>query len=72
MQTQSGSYFPFAEDYDPSEYDFIYGHYREQVRFADHILGRLVDHLKKTGFYNSSLLIVTSDHGLRIWRRSLS
>jgi Sulfatase len=67
MQTQSGSYFPFAEDYDPSEYDFIYDHYLEQVRFADHILGRIIDHLKRVGFYNSSLLIVTSDHGLRIW-----
>jgi hypothetical protein len=66
-QSGSNTYFPFAEDYDPSEYDFIYKKYREQVRFSDHILGRFISGLKKSGLYNSSLLIVTSDHGLRIW-----
>ncbi len=35
----------------------------QQLGFVDVILGRVVDHLKAAGLYESSLLIVTSDHG---------
>ncbi len=41
--------------------------YRKQVRYADHVLGRLVDSLKREGLYERTTLIVTSDHGLRTW-----
>ena len=38
-----------------------------QVGFLDRLVGELVDHLKKTGIYDSSLLILTSDHGAGFW-----
>ena len=47
-----------------------------QLGFADRELGRLVAHLKRTGLYDRSLLVVTSDHGVSFqpggWRRPVS
>ncbi len=37
--------------------------YEENVRFADHLVGRLVDDLRQQGRYDDALVIVTSDHG---------
>ena len=34
-----------------------------QVRYADQLLGRLLDRLREVGLYERSLLVVTSDHG---------
>ncbi len=39
--------------------------YREEVMFADRLLGRLVDKLKSEGIYDRSIIIVTADHGPR-------
>ena len=39
--------------------------YREQARYADRQLGRLIDALNSSGRYDRCILIVTSDHGLR-------
>lgn len=33
------------------------------VSKVDHYFGKLIDHLKKSGQYNNTLIIVTSDHG---------
>jgi len=37
--------------------------YEENVRFADHLVGRLVDELRRAGRYDDALIIVTADHG---------
>ncbi len=37
--------------------------YEENVAFADHLVGRLVDDLRAQGRYDDALVIVTSDHG---------
>ncbi len=37
--------------------------YDAEIAFLDDQLGRLFSHLKDIGIYNSSLIIVTSDHG---------
>ncbi len=37
--------------------------YDSGIRFVDSELGNLLNHLKKTGIYEDSLIIVTSDHG---------
>lgn len=37
--------------------------YMAAIETADVLLGKLIDYLKKTGKWSSSLLIVTSDHG---------
>jgi hypothetical protein len=35
-----------------------------QVRYADRLLGRLLDRLRETGLESETLLVVTSDHGI--------
>lgn len=37
--------------------------YDGEIRYLDSELGRLFDHLRRRGLYDSSLIIVTSDHG---------
>ena len=39
--------------------------FREEVMFADRLIGRLVDKLKSEGIYDRSIIIVTADHGPR-------
>ncbi len=38
-----------------------------QVGFLDRLLGEMIQKLKTSGLYESSLLIVTSDHGVGFW-----
>jgi arylsulfatase A-like enzyme len=45
--------------------------YEENVRFADHLVGRLVDDLKRQGRYDDALIIVTSDHGEAFYEHGL-
>lgn len=37
--------------------------YDGEIKFFDHWLGRLIQYLKKVGLYDSSLILLTSDHG---------
>lgn len=41
-----------------------YLRYLLQVGYADHLLGRLVAHLKEIGLYDRCLLVVAADHGV--------
>lgn len=41
--------------------------YIEQARFADLILGKILNQLKSKNSYENSVIFVTSDHGLRVW-----
>ncbi|HEX7899890.1 MAG TPA: sulfatase-like hydrolase/transferase [Planctomycetota bacterium] len=45
--------------------DVLWEAYREQARYLDGILGAFTRRLKERGLYERSILIVTSDHGLR-------
>jgi len=38
--------------------------YLNQLILVDHLLGRLLDHLRRTGVFDDTLLIVTADHGV--------
>jgi sulfatase-like protein len=60
-------FFPFEKEYKKSQFPIIFNRYRDQVKYADRILGQIVQKLKSTGAYRDSILIVTSDHGVRIW-----
>jgi arylsulfatase A-like enzyme len=46
-------------------FDQTYAQYLNSVRVADRRLGVLVEGLKARGLYERSILIVTSDHGMR-------
>jgi len=37
--------------------------YDAEIYYADHFVGRLVDHLKKRGLYDETWIILTADHG---------
>lgn len=41
--------------------------YLKMIRYADLLLGRAVEILKRRGLYERATLVVTSDHGLRTW-----
>ena len=49
----------------PTEDDirFVRARYDENVRFADHLVGELVQTIRDAGRYDDALIIVTSDHG---------
>lgn len=41
--------------------------YDAEVRYVDYNIGRLLDSFKENSVYNSSLIILTSDHGEEFW-----
>src|SRR3954447_2259754 len=54
-----------SESYkDPTQIESLYQRHLLQVGFADHELGELISHLKKTGLYDKSLIVVAADHGV--------
>ena len=68
----SGPFFLFVHYYDPHDgYEppepfaaqWADDLYSGEVAFADHCLGELLEKLKKLGLYDSTLIIVTGDHG---------
>jgi arylsulfatase A-like enzyme/Tfp pilus assembly protein PilF len=66
------NFFLFLHYYDPHwpyeppepfATDFADNLYAGEIAYVDHCIGRLVDKLKEQGLYDSTLLIITSDHG---------
>jgi arylsulfatase A-like enzyme len=41
--------------------------YREEIRFTDHSIGRLLEALRSQGLYEDTLIVFTSDHGEEFW-----
>ena len=41
----------------------LLGLYAGEIAFTDHCIGRIIEKLKEVGIYDSSLIIITSDHG---------
>ncbi len=50
---------------DGGAHPIVWERYREQVKWADRMLGRVIARLKQEALYDDCILIVTSDHGLR-------
>lgn len=51
---------PFASKFGDNSYA---GLYAGEIAFADHCIGQVVTELKRLGLYDSTLIIVTGDHG---------
>jgi arylsulfatase A-like enzyme len=50
--------------YDKAGWDsFLKSQYKGEINYLDQHLGRLFDALKEQGLFDSSLIIITSDHG---------
>jgi arylsulfatase A-like enzyme len=49
----------------PPPYSELYAHdpYQGEIAYADKSLGTILDELKRTGVYDRTIVIVTSDHG---------
>lgn len=50
-----------------SEREWIKSLYLGEVQYVDDEVGKLINTLRKTGLYDSSLIILTSDHGEEFW-----
>jgi arylsulfatase A-like enzyme/Flp pilus assembly protein TadD len=59
-------YYDPHDTYDPPEpfaTDFKASPYAGEIAYTDHCIGQVVDKLKSLNMYESSLIIVTGDHG---------
>jgi len=59
-------YYDPHTDYNPPEpfaSRFILEPYAGEIAFTDHCVGQVIDKLKELGLYESTLIIVTGDHG---------
>ena len=59
-------YFDPHMKYDPPEpfaLEFSDNLYAGEIAYTDHWIGKVLDKLKETGLYDSTLIIITSDHG---------
>jgi arylsulfatase A-like enzyme len=48
---------------------FLRGRYQSEVAFVDQALGRLIDELKRRGWYDQALIVFVGDHGEEILDR---
>jgi len=61
----------FAKEFPPEfprqlteqDHDAIISQYDGEMAYMDHHIGRLIDYLKRTGIYDTSIIVFTSDHG---------
>ena len=59
-------YFDPHANYEPPEpfaSRFRRSLYAGEIAYTDHCIGRVIEKLKKLGLYDSTLLVITSDHG---------
>ncbi len=67
-------HFPFiynGDKYDPAEDPFLQNdeNYIKQLKYVDHILGRLIAELKNHKRFHDSYVVILSDHAYRIMRK---
>jgi arylsulfatase A-like enzyme len=48
------------------EYQDFLKSYLASISYADHLLGRILDHMDATGLWNTTTLILWSDHGYQL------
>lgn len=46
---------------------YIIDLYDGEIAYTDKHIGRLIDYCKKSGLYNNTLIVLTSDHGEGLW-----
>jgi len=59
----SKEYNSGARDVDDEEFEAVRGLYDAEIRHMDAELGRLFDHLKETGQWEETVVVVCADHG---------
>ena len=71
-ENRDDQFFMFLHYYDPhADYNppepfaskFARNPYAGEIAYVDNCIGRIIDHLKKLKLYDSTLIIITADHG---------
>ena len=52
-----------ARDLTDDEREMLLSQYDREIRYMDNEIGRLLDDMKRLGLYDSTMIVVTSDHG---------
>jgi len=52
-----------------TDYDLVLRNYLEEIEYDDHLLGQVIDILKRRQVWDSAILVVTSDHG-ECWEKA--
>ena len=69
---QSEKFFLFLHYYDPHDdyeapepfaTEYANNLYAGEIAYTDHCIGRVIEKIKEVGLYDSSLIIITGDHG---------
>ncbi|MHC4207633.1 MAG: sulfatase, partial [Planctomycetota bacterium] len=69
---QSEKFFLFLHYYDPHDdyeapepfaAEYADNPYAGEIAYTDHCIGRVINKIKEAGLYDSSLIIITGDHG---------
>jgi arylsulfatase A-like enzyme/Flp pilus assembly protein TadD len=69
---KSEKFFLFLHYYDPHDdyeapepfaTEYADNPYAGEIAYTDHCIGRVIEKIKEIGLYDSSLIIITSDHG---------
>ncbi len=48
---------------DQADIDYVTARYQDNIRYADELVGKIVDGLKRSGRYDDTMIILLSDHG---------
>jgi uncharacterized membrane protein len=57
--------------YTPDEVRLVKNRYLNSVHWVDHLFGELIDHLKHTGQFDNSIVVVLGDHGEEFYENGL-
>lgn len=67
LHADSSTYFSRDRKLPSAQAAAVMENYRKQVGYADLVLGKFLDRLKKEGLYDKAIVVVCADHGLRTW-----
>ncbi|HAK54749.1 MAG TPA: hypothetical protein DCP38_04600 [Acidobacteria bacterium] len=55
----------------PEDLAYVRARYDENVRYADHLVGRIVESIRRAGQYDETLIVFLSDHGEAFYEHGL-
>jgi hypothetical protein len=67
IHSDVATYFSRERKLSSAQSEAVMDNYRSQVKFADLVLGKFMDRLKKENLYDKAIVAVCADHGLRTW-----
>ncbi len=59
----SSPHTPYLHHFDDMPKETILDRYRQEIRYVDGIISRLIEHVKKEGLLDKTIIIIHGDHG---------